>query len=100
VPHAALTHAWQLPDGDWVGARPGYLATHIGPAIAESAANAARLVRHAMAAGGRFFLDAREPIDWAAPLGFTPRRELLRMWRGKLQPTPAGTYAIIGPEFG
>lgn len=99
VPHPALTHAWQLPNGDWAGGRPGYLATQIGPVIAESAAHAARLVRHAMAAGGRFFLDAPEPVDWAVQLGFTPRRELLRMWRGTFMPSPAA-YAIIGPEFG
>jgi hypothetical protein len=67
--------------------------------ITESATHAARLVRHAMAAGGRFFLDAPEPVDWAEQLGFTPRRELLRMWRGKFAPSPAA-YAIIGPEFG
>lgn len=99
VLHPALTHAWQLPEGDWSGARPGYLATHIGPVIAGSAAHAARLVRHAMAAGGRFFLDAPEPAGWAEQLGFTARRELVRMWRGKFTPSPAA-YAIIGPEFG
>lgn len=98
-PHPALARAWQLPNGDWVGARAGHLATHIGPVIAESAANATRLVRHAMANGERFFLDAPEPVAWAAPLGFTPRRELLRMWRGKFQRSPAA-YAVIGPEFG
>lgn len=99
VPHPALTHAWQLPGSDWAGARPGHLATHIGPVIAASAEHAARLVRHAMAAGGRFFLDAPEPADWAARLGFAPRRELLRMWRGAFQPSPTA-WGIIGPEFG
>jgi GNAT superfamily N-acetyltransferase len=98
--HPALERNWQMPNGDWAGVRPGYLATQIGPVVAESAVNAARLVRHAMAAGERFFLDAPEPVDWAAPLGFTPRRELLRMWRGEFQPTAPGTFAIIGPEFG
>lgn len=99
VPHPALTHAWQLPGGDWAGARPGYLATQIGPVISESADLAARLIRHAMDAGGRFFLDVPEPVDWAARLGFTPRRELWRMWRGEFQPSPAA-WAILGPEFG
>jgi GNAT superfamily N-acetyltransferase len=98
--HPALSHGWLLPNGDWVGTRPGHLATHIGPVIAESPENGARLVSHAMTAGERFFLDVPEPAEWAEALGFRPRRELVRMWRGVLQPTPPGTYAIIGPEFG
>ena len=103
-PHPALdaSMCWQLPNGDWIGGRPGYLAPQLGPVVASSASSATRLVNHARAVHGneRFFLDAPEPHDWAAALGFPPRRELVRMWRGEFQPTPPGTYAIIGPEFG
>jgi GNAT superfamily N-acetyltransferase len=104
APHPALDPSlcWQFPNGDWIGGRPGFLATHLGPVIVESSEHATRLVNHARAAqpSGRFFLDVPEAIEWAEAIGFARRRELVRMWRGAFQPTPAGTYAIIGPEFG
>jgi GNAT superfamily N-acetyltransferase len=93
--------AWTLPGRAFVLGRPGFLADHLGPVVAADGASAAELVAHVLAShpDRRFFLDAPEPVDWAAALGFKPCRPLIRMRRGDCVSMPP-PFAIFGPEFG
>ncbi len=94
-------YAWKIDSRNYILGRPGYLADHLGPVVAESPEAAQLLVRHVMALNPEktFILDVPEPLDWARSIGFTERRELIRMGKGACE-APPPPYAIIGPEFG
>lgn len=88
-------------------ARPGRIATQIGPIVAADEGAAAALLETALsAATGPVFLDALD--DWALlrrhleAWGFTIQRPYLRMGlrRGVPFGDPARTFVITGPEFG
>lgn len=97
----APEYGWQINSRNYILGRPGYIADHLGPVVAESPEAAQLLVRHVLALNPdkTFFLDVPEPLDWARVIGFTERRELIRMGKGNCE-SPAPPYAIIGPEFG
>ena len=91
----------------FVLARPGRLATQIGPLIAANEDAAAALLSAALdSAGGPVFLDLAERWHRLGQLlqrrGFTVQRPFLRM--GMRRDAPFGdvarTFVIAGPEFG
>jgi GNAT superfamily N-acetyltransferase len=88
-------------------ARPGRIATQIGPIIAADEDAAATLLTAALGAtSGPVFLDVAERWQQLAALlkqrGFTVQRPFLRMALGRS--TPFGeeerTFVVAGPEFG
>jgi GNAT superfamily N-acetyltransferase len=91
----------------FVLARPGRLATQIGPLIAANEDAAAALLSAALdSAGGPVFLDLADRWNGLTQLlqrrGFTVQRPFLRM--GMRRDAPFGdvarTFVIAGPEFG
>jgi ribosomal protein S18 acetylase RimI-like enzyme len=91
----------------FVLARPGRLATQIGPVIAADEEIAARLLSTALdAVHGPVFLDLAD--RWSAlagelrQRGFTVQRPYLRMGMRRRVSfgDPAHTFVIAGPEFG
>ncbi len=88
-------------------ARPGRLATQIGPVIAADEDAAADLLSAALdAVRGPVFLDLTDRWSGLARLvrhrGFTAQRPFLRMGMERHVPfgDPARTFVIAGPEFG
>ena len=88
-------------------ARPGRIATQIGPIVAADEATAAALLDAALdAAAGPVFLDACD--RWTGLLhqlerrNFTVQRPYLRMALRHRVPfgDPARTFVVAGPEFG
>jgi GNAT superfamily N-acetyltransferase len=91
----------------FVLARPGRLATQIGPVIAADEGAAATLLSAALdAVRGSVFLDLADRWSELARLlqhrGFTVQRPFLRMGMRRHAPygDPARTFVIAGPEFG
>jgi len=91
----------------FVLARPGRLATQIGPLIAADEDAAARLLSSALDyARGPVFLDLADRWSGLTRLlqqhGFTVQRPYLRMGMRRATPfgDPARTFVIAGPEFG
>jgi ribosomal protein S18 acetylase RimI-like enzyme len=91
----------------FVLARPGRLATQIGPLIAADEDAAAALLSAALdSASGPVFLDLADRWNGLAQLlqrrGFTVQRPFLRMGMRRDAPfgDVAGTFVIAGPEFG
>jgi ribosomal protein S18 acetylase RimI-like enzyme len=91
----------------FVLARPGRLATQIGPLIAADEEEAASLLSSALdCAHGPVFLDLTDRWRGLAHLlqqrGFTVQRPYLRMGMRRTAPfgDPARTFIIAGPEFG
>jgi GNAT superfamily N-acetyltransferase len=91
----------------FVLARPGRLATQIGPVIAANEDAAATLLSAALdAVRGPVFLDLADRWSGLARLlqqrGFTVQRPYLRMGMRRHAPygDPARTFVIAGPEFG
>ena len=88
-------------------ARPGRVATQIGPIVAANEASAAALLDAALSsAAGPVFLDL---VDGWADLkrrliarNFTVQRPYLRMGlpRGAPFGDPARSFVVAGPEFG
>jgi hypothetical protein len=88
-------------------ARPGRIATQIGPLIAADEDAAAALLNAALdAASGPVFLDAVDRWQKLRTLlrerGFTVQRPFLRMALGRNAPfgDVARTFVVAGPEFG
>ena len=88
-------------------ARPGRLATQIGPVIAADEDAAATLLSAALdAVRGPVFLDLADRWSKLAHLlqqrGFTVQRPFQRMGMRRHAPfgDPARTFVIAGPEFG
>jgi ribosomal protein S18 acetylase RimI-like enzyme len=88
-------------------ARPGRIATQIGPLIATDEDAAAALLNAALdAAGGPVFLDVADRWQKLGALlrgrGFTVQRPFLRMALGRSVPfgDVARTFVVAGPEFG
>lgn len=88
-------------------ARPGRIATQIGPIVAADEAAAAALLDSALdATAGPVFLDVLDCWDLLRhrlqQRGFTIQRPYLRMGLGRAMPfgDPARTFVIAGPEFG
>jgi hypothetical protein len=91
----------------FVLARPGRLATQIGPLIAADEGVAAALLSAALdSIRGPLFLDLADRWISLARLlqqrGFTEQRPFLRMGMRRHAPfgDPARTFVIAGPEFG
>lgn len=98
---AAPEYAWQIDEKNYILGRPGYIADHLGPVVAETPEAAQTLVRHVLALHPKktFILDVPEPLDWAQAIGFHGERDLIRMGKGTCKAVPP-PFAIIGPEFG
>lgn len=104
----AAAHAFTSADGSgFVLARPGRIATQIGPLVADNERTAQALLAAALASvAGPAFLDiADRAADLAAGLrrrGFTVQRPFLRMALGCNAPygDPARLFVAAGPEFG
>ncbi len=108
----APQHAWAARDGStllgYTFGRPGYLADHLGPVVAESEEVARGLVSSLLAARTGQLLSIDVPqlhsgwIGWLESLGLTVERPFLRMMRGQpgFVELPAKQFAITGPEFG
>lgn len=97
----APEYAWKMDPQNYILGRHGFIADHLGPVIASDFSTAQRLVEHVLALHPEkmFFLDVPEPADWAREIGFTERREFVRMAKGGCASHPP-PFAIIGPEFG
>ena len=104
APQCAFTT--QSRDG-FVLARPGRIATQIGPVVADDEAVALALVKAALAAArGPVFLDVADRwqglADFLRRRAFTVQRPFLRMALRRRDPfgDPARSFAVAGPEFG
>ena len=91
----------------FVLARPGRVATQIGPVVASDDAVAAKLLAASLdAARGPVLLDLADRWDHLGALlarrGFTVQRPYLRMGLGRALPfgDPDRTFIVAGPEFG
>jgi Acetyltransferase (GNAT) domain/Acetyltransferase (GNAT) family len=91
----------------FVLARPGRLATHVGPVIAADEASASTLLSAALdSVSGPVFLDLVDRWSGLAlrlhQRGFTVQRPFLRMGMRRRAPfgDVARTFVIAGPEFG
>jgi GNAT superfamily N-acetyltransferase len=89
--------------------RPGSNASYLGPCVAEGAASASDLIKHAVLhSKGKdkgYFWDLlpanRNAVSLATELGFSPQRRLTRMSRGEeLRGEDDLVYAIAGFELG
>jgi GNAT superfamily N-acetyltransferase len=100
--------AFVMDDGTGFAlARPGRIATQIGPIIAADEDAAAALLSAALgAASGPVFLDVADRWQKLGALlrahGFTVQRPFLRMALGRGVPfgDVARTFVVAGPEFG
>ena len=87
--------------------RDGALQWHVGPVVARSLDDATALIgRSVLRCEGRpVIIDVPDRqtglLERLAPLGFVPRRRLIRMSRGApVDELPERVYAIAGPEYG
>lgn len=88
--------------------RSGFLYDQLGPVIAQSEADARKLVADCLRShhGKRFVIDARRVesawLLWLQAHGFVEERMLFRMYRGdhRYPGLPERQFAILGPEFG
>jgi len=110
APNLAIAQCKQTTARGFVLARPGRVATQIGPLVATDTTSALALIDQALArVDGAVFVDVpdsrREFADGLAARGFTPQRPFTRMalagpGRGAL-PADGGTlFAVAGPELG
>ena len=91
----------------FVMARDGRVATQVGPVVAEDAATAIALARHAVGGiAGAAVIDAcdyQTPfVEWFKGSGFEFQRPYVRMLVGRAQPIDRkeNIFAPAGPEFG
>jgi GNAT superfamily N-acetyltransferase len=85
--------------------RPGKVRNFLGPCIASTGEAAHALVHRALAENGGWYWDLllknENALAIASEFGFTPKRRLLRMVRGKdMSINTANIYALAGFEFG
>jgi GNAT superfamily N-acetyltransferase len=111
APQCRLALVLETAPGRIVGygfVRPGSLAAYLGPVVAASDEVGLQLVQVLLAtsAGGRVFWDIPDAntaaVDWARRHGFTPQRELTRMYLGEnaAAGNPRQQFALAGPEVG
>lgn len=85
-------------------ARPGRLASYIGPVTARTAADAREIVLHCGVSGPCFWdVPAANPsaLELAGSLGFQPVRRLMRMRGGPaVAERPEFVFALAGFEYG
>jgi len=102
-----LAHVTEPKITGFVLARPGRIATQIGPVVASDEEEAALLLRAALdAVRGPVFLDVAD--RWAElrgnlqARGFTVQRPFLRMGLKRSAPfgDPSRLFVVAGPEFG
>ncbi len=108
APH--LAHVAEDAGGNLVGyglGRPGRLATQLGPVVADDAAVATLLMRHAVEKiTGLVYVDVPDAQTTFKQMlidaGFTRQRRFIRMVKGDLPALDqaAQIYAIAGPELG
>lgn len=86
--------------------RPGRATAYLGPCVSETAETARRLIEECVQRtkcswSWDLFPRNRDAVAIARDLGFSPRRHLVRMARGKqLQAKENAIYAIAGFELG
>ena len=107
VPDSAFVARAQGRVAGFVMARDGLVATQIGPVVAEDAATAIALARHAVGLiAGAAVIDAcdyQTPfVEWFKGSGFAFQRPYIRMLLGRAQPMDRkeNIFAPAGPEFG
>ena len=94
-------------DGSFLLTRSGRVTDYLGPCVAGSPATARDLVERALhAEGGKgcswdVLPNNKNAVTIARDFGFTPKRRLMRMVRGKeLRGEEESIYAIAGFELG
>jgi len=110
APDLALALCKHMTAQGFVLARPGRVATQIGPLVASDTASALVLTDQALArVDGAVFVDVpdsrRDFADGLAARGFVPQRPFTRMALaspgGEALPADPGTlFAVAGPELG
>jgi hypothetical protein len=86
--------------------RPGRVTSYLGPCVSENPKTARRLIEECVQNtrcgwSWDLFPRNRDAVALARDLGFSPRRHLLRMARGKeLREKENAIYAIAGFELG
>ena len=107
VPDSAFVACAEGRVAGYVMARDGLVATQIGPVVAEDAATAIALARHAIGPiAGAAVIDACEYqtpfVEWFKGAGFEFQRPYVRMLLGRAQPIDRkeNIFAPAGPEFG
>jgi len=93
--------------GSYLFSRPGRVSSYLGPCVSEAPGIARTLIERALEThlGGGWSLDLlcenAQAVALARTLGFTPKRHLTRMVRGKNQRgNEQSIYAIAGFELG
>jgi GNAT superfamily N-acetyltransferase len=104
--HLAGRHAPLILDRSYLFRRPGRFSQYLGPCVSESPKLARQLIHRAVestscAWAWDLFPSNPDAASIAGDLGFTPKRHLLRMSRGKaLAENTDAVYAIAGFELG
>lgn len=101
------TRAFTLGDRGFLLARRGHCAMQLGPLVAQTQADALRLLETSLGSfGGPLFLDVREQCTdiamWLESRGFRRQRPFQRMAFGRTQAfgDPRRLMVATGPEFG
>ena len=108
LPSKAPRHASErFPEARHGLGRPGRLATQLGPVVADDAAVATLLMRHAVEKiTGLVYVDVPDAQTTFKQMlidaGFTRQRRFIRMVKGDLPALDqaAQIYAIAGPDLG
>lgn len=94
-------------DNSYLLMRAGREISYLGPSVCESPLTAGKLMERALQSpspGGWFWdliVDNKPAVSLAQDLGFTPKRHLLRMVRGKdVRGNEGAVYALAGFELG
>jgi GNAT superfamily N-acetyltransferase len=93
-------------ESSYVLTRPGRQTAYLGPCVSDSSETARAVIARALLTGSSSWSwdllpDNANAVAIARDLGFTPRRHLTRMVRGKdLCTQTEGIYAIAGFELG
>jgi hypothetical protein len=95
-----------LQNRAYLFARPGRVCAYLGPCVSDNSEDARRLISTCVGEtpanwSWDLFPDNHNAVGIARDMGFTPRRHLLRMARGKeLSQDIDSAYAIAGFELG
>jgi len=103
----AARHAPLTSDRSYLLTRPGRLTHYVGPGVADSRSMARTLMERALQMPNRsgfswdILIENTAAVTLARELGFTPKRHLLRMVRGKeMRGQEQSIFAIAGFELG
>lgn len=104
--HLAGRRAPLIADRSFLFSRPGRFSEYLGPCVSENSDRARNLIGRCVDNTScnwtwDLFPGNRDAVDIANSLGFSPKRHLLRMSRGKeLKESTNAIYAIAGFELG